>query len=65
MTFKAWTANGTAATYHRTTVLNRAADLSGFKGYEAALAVIGADEKVSGVTANRALEAARDFAQPQ
>ena len=52
MTFKTWNTNGTAATYHRTTVLNKVADALGFAGYKAAAALIGDAEYVSGVTAN-------------
>lgn len=57
--FRTWNRNGTSAVYHRTTVLNRAADEYGRKGYEAARAVIGPSETVSGVVANEALDAAK------
>lgn len=56
--FKTWTRDGTPATHHRTDVLNRAADIGGMKAFEAALAVIGAAERITGSTANRAIEVA-------
>ena len=54
--FKTWTAGGEPAPYHRTDVLNRASELHGRKGYDRAAFVVGSNERVSGVTANAALE---------
>jgi hypothetical protein len=59
MTFKTWTANGTAARYHRTAVLNKIADAFGRRGYDLAAAFIGSAEYISGVQANQAVEAAQ------
>lgn len=54
--FKTWNANGTAATVHRTTVLNRAAEMGGLEMVKRAADWIGNNECVTAVTANKALE---------
>jgi hypothetical protein len=54
--FKTWKSNGTAAVYHRTTVLNRVADIAGLAGVKRAAAEIGSAEHVTGTTANRILD---------
>lgn len=61
MTFKTWNANGTAATFHRTTVLNRAAEMGGTEMVKRAAQWMGDKERVTGVTANQALEFAAAF----
>lgn len=62
MTFKTWNTNGTAATFHRTTVLNKAAEIGGLEMVKRAAQWIGNQERVTGVTANQALEYAAAFA---
>ena len=54
--FRTWTAKGSPALVHRSTVLDVAAGAYGRKGYERAKWTIGAQEYVSAVTANAALE---------
>lgn len=60
MTFKTWNANGTAAMYHRTTVINFAAQTMGAKAAEMAGKWL-KGERVTGVQAVEALEFAAAF----
>lgn len=60
MNFKTWNTNGTAATYHRTQVVNFAAQHMGAKAAEMAGKWL-KGERVTGIQAQEALEFAAAF----